>query len=263
MTTDELIDVGLHHLARFAFFTRDNPFVSSRAAVRLQPAYRAILVDLLDNNLDCEKWLKSDGAQSLLRDIRVGCVPRNVQLAMVDGQAKVGVVDVHAFLQAPLFWWLVSILWCLTAGRLLDPILDDGIKGYRLHPGFIERPDERGLMFRDHRTSNKAWKGFAKTTAREFPGEVLATTTVWKAPVSRSTLSESHGFVSAATVAAPAAASRREPGGREERGGGAPFSSRQRAAKRAGGSIPSAECGCSVLQEAIQSARITLASARV
>ncbi len=69
----------------------------------------------------------------------------------------------------------------------------------------------------------------------------------WKAPVSRSTLSESHGFVSTATVAALADASRSEPVGRAQRGVGAPFSSRQRSAKRAGGSIPSAECGCSVL----------------
>jgi predicted amidohydrolase len=178
MNSDELIDIGLHHLARFAFFTRDNPFVSSRAAVRLSARHRAILVDLLDNNVDCEQWLKSPGAESLLREIKVGCVPRNVQLVMVDGQARVGVVDVHAFLQAPLFWWLVSILWCLTAGRTLDPLLDNGIKGYRLHPGFIEQPDERGLMFRDHKTSYKAWKGFARTIAREFPGEVLATTTI-------------------------------------------------------------------------------------
>lgn len=71
---------------------------------------------------------------------------------------------------------------------------------------------------------------------------------VWKAPVSRSTPSESHGFVFAGTVAAMDDASRSEPVGREEGGvGPAPFSSRQRSAKRAGGTIPSAECGCSVL----------------
>jgi predicted amidohydrolase len=178
MTTDELIDIGLHHLARFAFFTRDNPFVSSRAAVRLPPRHRAILVNLLDDKLDFGEWLESTGAQRLLRDIKVGCVPRNVQLVTVDGQAKVGVADVHAFVQAPLFWWLVSILWCLTAGRTLDPYLDDGIKGYRLHPGFIDQPDERGLMFRDHKASHKTWRRYAKAISRDFPGEVLATTTI-------------------------------------------------------------------------------------
>ncbi len=70
---------------------------------------------------------------------------------------------------------------------------------------------------------------------------------LWKAPIYRSTLSESSWSVSACTVAGSTVASRSEPVGRSERGDGAPFSSRQRSAKRAGGSIPSAECGCSVL----------------
>jgi predicted amidohydrolase len=175
MTTEELIDIGLHHLARFAFFTRDNPFLSSRAAVRLPPQHRAALAALLDNEVDPEKWLTSTAARPLLQQIQVGCVPRTVQLVTTEGQAKVGVADVHAFLRAPLFWWLISILWCLNAGRRLDPLLDDGVKGYRLHPGFIKEPDQRGLMFREHKASHRAWRGFAAEVAGEFPGEVLAT----------------------------------------------------------------------------------------
>ena len=69
----------------------------------------------------------------------------------------------------------------------------------------------------------------------------------WKAPVSRSIPSESHGFVGAATVAVLTYAWRNEPVGRVQPGVGAPFVSLHRSAKRAGGSIPSAECGCSVL----------------
>lgn len=178
MKTEELIDTGLHHLARFAFFTRDNPFLSSRAAVRLPPPHRAILVALLDGQLDPQDWLSSTAASRLLREIQVGCVPRNVQLVTTDGQAKVGVADVHAFLRAPLFWWLVSILWCLTAGRTVDKYLAEAIKGYRLHSGFLSEPDQRGLMFRDHKVSYRAWKGFPTSVAGEFPGEVLATNTI-------------------------------------------------------------------------------------
>jgi predicted amidohydrolase len=178
MKTDALIDVGLHHLARFAFFTRDNPFLSSRAAVRLPARHRSILRQLLDGELDCDTWLSSPSARPLLQEIRVGCVPRNVQLVTKEGQPKAGVVDVHAFLQAPLFWWLASILWCLTAGRTLDPLLDDEIMGYRLHPGFVEEPAQRGLMFRDYKTAHKSWRRFASTISKEFPGEVLATNAI-------------------------------------------------------------------------------------
>jgi len=178
VTTDELIEIGLNHLARFAFFTRDNPFLSSRAAIRLPAQHRAILTDLLDGTLDCEEWLSSGAADRLLKEIQVGCVPRTVQLVTKDGESKVGIADVHAFLRAPLFWWLTSILWCLQAGRALDPLLSDAIKGYRLHPGFIAEPSQRGLMFRDHKTSYRAWKSFARTTAQEYPGETLATNTI-------------------------------------------------------------------------------------
>ena len=33
--TDRLIQTGIDHLGRFAFYTRDNPFVSSRAGLGL------------------------------------------------------------------------------------------------------------------------------------------------------------------------------------------------------------------------------------
>ena len=178
LTTEELIDVGLEHLARFAFFTRDNPFLSSQAAVRLPPRHREVLIELLDGRLDIDEWLASESAQTLLKGVQVGCVPRNIQLVTEDGQPKVGIADVHAFLRAPLFWWLASILWCLTAGRRLDPYLDEEIKGYRLHKGFVEEPGQRGLMFRDYRSSYQSWKGFAASVSAQFPGEVLATNTI-------------------------------------------------------------------------------------
>jgi hypothetical protein len=136
------------------------------------------LIELLEGDLDVDDWLVSPSGQSLLRGIGVGCVPRNIQLVTVDNQARAGVADVHAFLRAPLFWWLVSILWCIRAGRRLDPLLSDDIKGYRLHPGFIKRPDERGLMFRDHKAAYKSWKRWPKEFAKCMPGVVIATNTV-------------------------------------------------------------------------------------
>ena len=45
-TTESLIDIGLDHLGRFAFFTRDNPFLSSRATLELPPSDRRILTEL-------------------------------------------------------------------------------------------------------------------------------------------------------------------------------------------------------------------------
>jgi predicted amidohydrolase len=136
------------------------------------------LIDLLDGKRDVDEWLSSNAGGTMLDHVRVGCVPRNVQLVTMDDEARAGVVDVHAFLQAPIFWWLVSILWCISAGRRLDPLLSDRVKGYRLHPGFIDEPDQRGLMFRDHKAAYRAWKNWPRSVARTMPGQVIATNTI-------------------------------------------------------------------------------------
>ena len=158
MKTDALIHVGLHHLARFALLHSRQPVpllarrskAAGATSVHPAPASRrgAGLRHLAELPLGSPAPRRSEW----------GCVPRNVQLVTKEGQPKAGVADVHAFLQAPLFWWLASILWCLTAGRTLDPLLDDEIMGYRLHPGFVEEPGQRGLMFRDYKTAHKSWE---------------------------------------------------------------------------------------------------------
>lgn len=178
MDSDELIEAGLDHLGRFAFFTRDNPFVSSRATMTLADADRVALRQLLDGELDAAGWLASARAQELLDAIRVGCLPRDLQLVVRDGRPTVGVESIHAFLHAPLFWWLASILWCIELGRELDPLLPDATKGYRLASKFIAEPTRSGVMYRDTKASYKAWQRFPDSVAREFPGEVLAAATL-------------------------------------------------------------------------------------
>jgi hypothetical protein len=177
-TPDELVETGLDHLGRFAFFTRDNPFVSSTAALSLASNHRSMIVQLLSGQLDVDQWLATPSAKRLLSSIRVGCVPRDVQLVTRDDHQRIGVENVHAFLSAPLFWWLVSILWCLTAGRRIEPMISEHVMGYRLHPGFLKNPEDNGMMFREYRRSSRIWRRFPNSIAKQYPGQVLATNTV-------------------------------------------------------------------------------------
>lgn len=178
LTTSELIDIGLAHLGRFAFFTRDNPFLSSRAGVGLARSHRAALTSMLDGRTGVEEWLSTQAAQRLLSSVRVGCVPREVQAVPRDGEVVVGVQSVHAFLHAPVFWWLVSNLWCITVGRAFDPLLPKEVIGFRLHPGFIEDPSRNGWMFRSRSDEHSQWRAYASTVSAEFSGEVLAANTI-------------------------------------------------------------------------------------
>jgi|GEM_PF-7085358 len=163
MASEQLVRLGIDHLGRFSFRKRDNPFVSSRGALTLSPERRRQLVALLDGALDPDEWLEGPG-KALLREVRIGLVPREARLVMQEGDLVAGVESVHAFLQAPLLWWLVSILWTITVGRSIDPLLSDSIKGYRFHQKFLEDPTSEGRMLRNSGNSYRRW--------REFPGQV-------------------------------------------------------------------------------------------
>src|SRR5271163_1955715 len=178
LSTDELIDVGLAHLGRFAFATRDNPFVSSTPAHSLQAADRDAIVRLLDREVAFPAWLETPGAATRIGRVRIGCVPRDLQLVTRGGVSTVGVESVHAFLHAPLFWWLVSNLWCIEIGRLLDPLLGEHVKGYRLHSRFVIDAQQCGTMFRNSRKAYRGWSDFASGQATNAPGETLAASTL-------------------------------------------------------------------------------------
>jgi len=173
--TQLMIDTAVAHLGRFAFFTRDNPFASVRAGDRFRRGHRAALTALLEGDLTVDEWLTSPLARSLLDQITVGCLPRDLQLT---GDRSVAVTSVHAFIHAPFFWWVASVLWCMTVGRSVDPLLDKAVMGYRLHPEFLEEPGKSGLMFRDPAASHAAWRRRVTTASSEMPGQVLAANTV-------------------------------------------------------------------------------------
>jgi hypothetical protein len=175
-TTAHLIDVGLAHLGRFAFFTRDNPFLSATPGRQLGAQERQVLGALLERELSVREWLRSREGQRMQEAVGVRCLPRDVQQVSLAGEAAVGVESVHAFLHAPVFWWLISILWTIAVGRRLDPALGDHVIGYRLAAGFVERPSRHRAMFRA--PSYDAWKAFPATQAAERPGETLAATTL-------------------------------------------------------------------------------------
>jgi hypothetical protein len=178
LSTDQLIDVGLAHLGRFAFATRDNPFISSTPARRLGARHRATIARLVDGDLAVRDWLQTREAKTLIRGVRVGCVPRDLQLVTRDGVPTVGVESVHTFLHAPLFWWLVSNLWCIEVGRLVDPKLSENMKGYRLHARFVADAAQCGTMFRNGRKAYGRWSNFASSHATQTPGETLAASTL-------------------------------------------------------------------------------------
>jgi hypothetical protein len=166
------------HLARFAFFTRDNPFLSSRAAFRLEGRHRRALGDLLEGRASVDTWLDETLGKQLRSGLAVGCVPRDLQLVTTADGPAVGVESVHAFLHGPVFWWLVSILWTMVVGRELDPRLGDQVVGYRLAKKFVADQERHGVMFQEPTAAYDRWKRVPLGVARDHVGETLGATTL-------------------------------------------------------------------------------------
>ncbi len=174
-TTEELIRTGFEHLGRFAFYTRDNPFVSSQAAFELRAELAGELRALLDGEADVEEWIAGPRGRRLLASIKVGLVPRDVQLVPHGPDQVVGVKSVHAFFHAHLFWWLISILWTMEIGPSVEETLGDATMGYRLERGFIEDPQANGTMFVAKGRAHRLWREFPRAVAVANPNESLTT----------------------------------------------------------------------------------------
>jgi hypothetical protein len=84
-------------------------------------SHQALLTELLEGERTASDWLKSPQARQLLGTVKVGSVPRDVQLVAHEGELVVGVESVHAFLQAELSWWIVSILWTVAFSATVEP----------------------------------------------------------------------------------------------------------------------------------------------
>ena len=102
-------------------------------------------------------------------------VPRDVRLVVRDGEQVVGVESVHAFVQAHVFWWLVSILWCLSLAESVDALLPDPVYAFRFHSSFLDDPTTSGRMFRNQTQAHKRWKSFPARVAKEYPDQPIAT----------------------------------------------------------------------------------------
>ncbi|HEX5711766.1 MAG TPA: hypothetical protein VFX85_00450 [Solirubrobacterales bacterium] len=170
---EELVRAGIDHLGRFSFQKRDNPFVSSSGALDLSPVRHQQLIQLLDGELDPRQWLKGPG-MAAMGGVKIGLVPRGPHLVAEKGELVAGIESVHAFLQAPLFWWLVSILWTITMARSVDPLLGDAIKGYRAHPKFLKDPESEGRMLRNSGNAYRSWLEYPSDVANENRGVTLA-----------------------------------------------------------------------------------------
>ena len=167
---------AIDHLWRFAFFTRDNPFASIRAGEQLPRIQRDTLLALLRGDVAVDEWLRSEAGEALLRPCSSRMPPAG---SSVDGGPERGCYErARVPSEPPIFWWLVSMLWCISVGRSLDPTLDDGVKGNRLHPNFIEDPSTSGVMFRDPHGAYRSWKRHIALASRETPGQVMAANTV-------------------------------------------------------------------------------------
>jgi hypothetical protein len=177
-STANLLKAAEEHLARFAFFTRDNPFLSSRAAFRLDVRHRRALGDLLEGKVGVEDWLNEPLARRLAAGLTIGCVPRDLQLVTSGESPAVGVDSVHAFLHGPVFWWLVSIMWTIVVGREIDADLGESIVGYRLARKFVDDYRHHGVMFREPKVAYERWKRVPVTVANEHVGETFVASTV-------------------------------------------------------------------------------------
>jgi predicted amidohydrolase len=174
----QAVEIAYAHLGRSAYYTYDNPYLRSVMSQRLSPRRRAILERVSDGTINLDTWLDTSFAEELLEAITVGVVPRDLQLVLRDGAERVGVESVHAFLRAPLFWWLVSHLWCLEVGRAVDGRLDERVMGYRLHPSFRAAPQASPQMFGSPSAAHRRWRHSATEMSAEHVGQFLATSTI-------------------------------------------------------------------------------------
>lgn len=137
-----------------------------------------MLIELLEGSQSVADWRKTDEGQKAIKAVGLGALPRDVQVVDDGELSGVGVLSMHGFLRAPLFWWLVSILWCISPGAELDRNLHEGIIGYRLHRRFRTEPRTSGLMFQDPSASYKRWQRSPTKAAERLPGAMLAATTL-------------------------------------------------------------------------------------
>lgn len=175
---ERMLDTARHHVGRAAYHTRDNPYLRAQATSRLSTPLRRALVGILSGEIGGAEWLETRVASDALEGVGAGIVPRDLQLVLREGREQVGVESVHAFANAPLFWWLVSYLWCAEVGRTVDPLLGERIFGYRLHPAFLTDPASSPRVFRSPSTRYDQWRRSAIDVAKEFQGQVIATSTV-------------------------------------------------------------------------------------
>jgi hypothetical protein len=171
------IQTALDHLARFAFYRRDNPFLTSRATFDLSPKLRRELETLLDGTVDPDEWAKGEVGSELLATIRIGSVPRDLQLVAGEDDDVVAVKDVFAFFHARLFWWLVTILWTIEVAPAAEPLLGEGIKSFRFRSEFLSSPATSGVMFQDQGVAHTSFKRFPMSVAKENAGELLTAAT--------------------------------------------------------------------------------------
>lgn len=174
----EGVDTALAHIGRTAYHTYDNPYLRAVVGEGLSADELAVLAGLGNPCFSVGDWLATDTAQRLIGAITVGIVPRDVQLVIREEHERVAVESVHAFLRAPLFWWVISHLWCSSVGRVLDADLDPQVMGYRLSPRFAEDPTKSARMFRDSSTAYDKWRRSSGAMSSEFIGELLGTSTV-------------------------------------------------------------------------------------
>lgn len=166
LVTPSPLELAEHHLVRAAYHTRDNPYLRSQAAAELPGPQRLFLEQVVAGEADITGWLDGTVGRSLIDDVEVGALPRDLQLVLRENTEQVGVESVHGFFRAPLFWWLVSYLWTIELGRALDPLLGESIIGYRLHPKFLEAPGASARMFSSTNNAYRRWRrSAAKMTA--------------------------------------------------------------------------------------------------
>lgn len=178
LNAEKVIRIAREHFGRRAYHVEDNPFLRSKASSSLSPELELSLQDLLVGSISAQDWLETDQAEDTLSEISVGCVPRDVQMVLRGGKQQIGVESVHAFADVPLFWWLISIAWCIEVGVDLDAAIDDSVIGYRMSSKFIDNPATSGQIFKNHKNSHKSWRGASARVAREHPGEIVTVATL-------------------------------------------------------------------------------------
>ena len=136
-----------------------------------------MLVALLDGSVDPEEWAKGQVGSDLLATIRIGSVPRDLQLVAGEDGDVVAVKDVFAFFHARLFWWLVTILWTIEVAPAAEPLLGEGVLSFRFKSEFLSSPATSGVMFQDQGIAHTSFKRFPARVAKENAGELITAAT--------------------------------------------------------------------------------------